>query len=82
MGHRTQITLTDAQYASLKQHSARSGATLSELIRRAVRATYGVGDTVEDEAFEESFGAWRDREFEGAAYVDARRPGLARRLER
>jgi hypothetical protein len=81
MGHRTQITLTDAQYASLKQRSERTGATLSELVRRAVRATYGVGDTVEDEAFEESFGAWRDRELDGAAYVDALRPGLGRRPE-
>jgi hypothetical protein len=81
MGHRTQITLTDAQYASLKQRSERTGATLSELVRRAVRATYGEGDTVEDEAFEESFGAWRDRELDGAAYVDALRPGLGRRPE-
>lgn len=80
MGHRTQITLTDAQYASLRQRSERTGATLAELVRRAVDLTYAADDRLDEPALDESFGAWRDRDFDGASYVEELRPGLGRRL--
>ncbi|MBA3371592.1 MAG: ribbon-helix-helix domain-containing protein [Thermoleophilaceae bacterium] len=80
MGHRTQITLTDAQYASLKVQSQRTGATLAELVRRAVSLMYGPDDGLDEEALDDSFGAWHDRDFDGAAYVEELRPGLGRRL--
>lgn len=80
MGHRTQITLTDEQYASLKLRSQRTGATLAELVRRAVNVTYGSDDGLDEQALDESFGVWRDRDFDGAAYVEELRPGLGRRL--
>ena len=40
MAHRTQITLTNEQYVLLRQRSSRSGASISELLRRAVDRTY------------------------------------------
>jgi predicted CopG family antitoxin len=81
MAHRTQITLSDAQYARLKEESQRSGASLSELIRRALEQTYGL-PRLEDSrpALDDSFGAWSNRDFDGAKYVEGLRRGMARRL--
>lgn len=45
MGHRTQITLTDEQYADLKQLLERAGATQAELARGAVSVAYGFPTT-------------------------------------
>lgn len=80
MSHRTQITLTDRQYAVLKRESERTGLGLAELVRRALAASYDARDRLDDDALDESFGAWRDRDFDGAAYVEELRPGLGRRL--
>lgn len=81
MSHRTQITLTDAQYARLKEESDRTGLGLAELVRRAISASYGDVGTHEALALlQESFGAWRDREFDGESYVRVLRRGLGRRL--
>ena len=83
MAHRTQITLTDAQYERLRAESKRTGASLSELVRRALDSTYRLpeANTLE-EALEDSFGAWTDRDFDGARYVERLRRGTARRLGR
>jgi hypothetical protein len=81
MSHRTQITLTDAQYTRLKEQSARTGVGLAELVRRALAAAYG--DVDGDDAvrvLEESFGAWADRELDGEEYVERLRQGMAQRL--
>ncbi len=81
MSHRTQITLTDAQYDALKRESERTGLGLAELARRALTASYRVpSDDVT--ALEASFGAWNAREEDGANYVERLRPGLGHRLER
>ncbi len=40
MSHRTQITLTDKQYARLRAESEQTGLGLSELVRRAVDTSY------------------------------------------
>jgi hypothetical protein len=51
---------------------------MSELVRRALDRTYGARGR---EAFTASFGAWRNRRFDGAEYVERLRTGLAARLE-
>ncbi len=83
MAHRTQITLTDAQYATLKRESKRTGLGLAELVRRSLSSTYRTQGTQRTAALEESFGAWSDRDFDGEQYVERlRRPGLGARLRR
>lgn len=82
MSHRTQITLTDQQYALLKRESERTGTSLAELVRRAVSASCARGND-EDAArvLEATAGAWGDPGEDGAAYVERiRRPGLGHRL--
>jgi len=63
MAHRMQITLDDRQYERLRAEAERTGASLAELIRRAVDRTYGAERTVEDKlrAIEQSAGALADR---------------------
>jgi hypothetical protein len=80
LAHRTQITLTDEQYAMLRRESERTGLGLAELVRRALSATYRTPGQGSESGLDESFGAWADREFDGAEYVERLRPGLGRRL--
>ena len=81
MAHRTQITLTDAQYARLVEESERSGLALAELVRRALDECYGrTGADDLLRALDASFGTWRDRPANGADYVEDLRRGMARRL--
>ncbi len=79
---RTQIYLDDHEVTLLSQESARTGASRSELIRRAVRTLYGV-DTPEGRlaALRASAGTWSDRSGTGADYVDELRSDLGRRLD-
>ncbi len=79
--HRTQITLTDAQYARLREESARSGRSLAELVRRALDERYGdISKEDRLRLLDRAFGAWADREEGGAAFVERVRSGSARRL--
>lgn len=81
MSHRTQITLTDAQYSRLRRESERSGMALAELVRRALAATYGIGgETSAVAGLDASFGAWEGRDLGGMEYVEPLRRGLGRRL--
>ncbi len=83
MSRRTQITLTDDQYGLLKRESDRIGVSLAELVRRAIARCYGPGRRRRVNGFEASFGAWKDRDFDGAEYVERiRGPGLGHRLKR
>jgi len=83
MSHRTHITLTDEQYTWLKRESARTGLGLAELVRRALAAVYSDGSTQDPMGvLAASFGAWQDREADGAAYVEDLRRGIAGRLAR
>ena len=83
MSHRTQITLTDDQYALLVLESRRSGSSLAELIRRAVARVYGSAPPDSAGLPDVGFGAWRGRDFTGEEYVERiRRPGLGNRLLR
>jgi len=80
--YRTQIYLDDHEVTLLSQESARTGASRSELIRRAVRTQYGV-DTPEGRlaALRASAGTWSERSGTGADYVDELRSDLGRRLD-
>ena len=81
MSHRTQITLTDAQYERLRTESARSGLGLAELVRRAVDRSYGAADRDQVlDVLDDTFGAWSSREQDGEAFVEDLRRGMARRL--
>ncbi len=70
---RTQIYLSDRERELLDRLSSATGASTSELIRRAIRDAYGGELTKEEklEALEAAFGIWADRDFTGAEYVDA-----------
>jgi metal-responsive CopG/Arc/MetJ family transcriptional regulator len=73
---RTQVYLGQGELELLDRASADSGASRSELIRRAVRATFG--EQHKDEklrALQTTAGAWSDRQQTGAEYVDALRSG-------
>jgi hypothetical protein len=73
--------LTDAQYARLRDESARTGLSLAELVRRALDGRYG-GLSKDDRLrlLDGAFGAWVDRAEDGAAFVERVRSGTARRL--
>lgn len=81
---RTQVYLGNEELELLDREARATGATRSELIRRAVRGTYGqpsVSDKLR--ALEASAGSWTDRSFTGAEYVDLMRSGdLNERLRR
>lgn len=80
---RTQIYLNDEELALLERAERATGASRSELIRRAVRSAYGEMDKDERlEALRQAKGIWRDRPFTGAEYVDAIRGGWNERLRR
>jgi len=74
---RTQIYLGDDERERLDRMSKATGASVSELIRRAIRDTYQRELTREEklEALDAAFGLWADRTFTGAEYVDAIRGG-------
>lgn len=83
MSHRTQVVLTDEQYATLQQVSQQSGLGLGELVRRVVARAYGSGTADEaEEILARTAGAWRGRSFDGASYVEMMRTGMAARLQR
>lgn len=60
-----------------------TGASRSELVRRAVRSTFGEPTKVDKlEALAASAGSWRGRRFNGREYVDSVRGDLDERLAR
>ena len=80
---RTQIYLGDDELELLDHAARATGASRSELIRRAVRQTFGAGTQAERlRALQASAGTWRDRDRTGAEYVDAVRGDLNERLRR
>jgi predicted transcriptional regulator len=73
---RTQISLTDEDRNVLDAEAARSGRSISALIRDAIAQTYGVHTAAEDvRAIDAALGAWADRVVDGEAYVDGIRSG-------
>lgn len=80
---RTQIYLGEDELELLDRASRETGASRSELIRRAVRGTFGAkGKDQRLQALKVSAGSWRGRP-SGSEYVDAIRSGdLNERLAR
>lgn len=80
---RTQVYLGEDELALLDRAAQASGATRSELIRRAVRSTFGERTKAERlRALDASAGAWSGRQQTGADYVDTLRGDLNERLRR
>ena len=80
---RTQITLNDEELELLDRAGRATGASRSELIRRAIHTAYGSRSTTErTAALKRSAGSWRGRDFTGADYVDAVRGDVNDRLSR
>jgi hypothetical protein len=80
---RTQIYLGPEELQLLERAAAESGASRSELIRRAIRRTFGEqSQESRIEAIRRSAGTWKRRRFSGAEYVDALRGDLNERLRR
>lgn len=78
---RTQVYLTDEELELLDRAAQATGASRSELIRRAVRRTYGRSEAeARVAALRRGAGLWRDRSFSGADYVDRIRGDLNERL--
>jgi hypothetical protein len=73
---RTQISLTEEERRILDAEAARTGRSIAALIRDAVDQVYGAARS-EDAlaAMRQGFGAWKDRELDGAAVVDGLRSG-------
>lgn len=80
--HRTQIYLDDEEAELLGRAADRTGASRSELIRRAIRNQYG-GQTAQTRlaALRASAGVWQDRSATGADYVDSARGDLNERFD-
>lgn len=74
---RTQISLTVEERRLLDAEAARTGKSISALIRDAVTRTYGpVRDAEGDlRAIDAALGAWGQRDFDGEAYVERLRSG-------
>lgn len=81
---RTQIYLGEDELEMLEHASQETGASRSELVRRAVRSTFGrQGKDERLSGLRASAGSWRGRQRSGAEYVDAIRGGdLNERLSR
>lgn len=80
---RTQVYLGGDELELLNRVARVTGASRSELIRRAVRSTFGQPTKADKlEALSASAGSWGGRGFTGREYVDAVRGDLAERLAR
>jgi hypothetical protein len=78
---RTQISLTEEERRALDAEAARTGRSISALIRDAVDAMYGSQRSTEDDlaTMRRARGAWKDRDVDGEGWVERMRSG--RRLE-
>ena len=80
---RTQVYLRSEDLDVLDRVAAETGASRSELIRRAIHSTFGEPSAAERlAALRRTAGSWKDRSFTGSAYVDAIREDFNERLRR
>lgn len=80
---RTQVYLGQEELKLLDRAASETGASRSELIRRAIQRTFGEeSPNARLEALRRSAGTWKRRRFSGSEYVDALRGDLNERLRR
>ena len=80
---RTQVYIGEEELEALDNAARSAGASRSELIRRAVRESYGLKTKADRiRALQASAGSWKGRDFTGAEYVDTIRGDLNDRLGR
>ncbi len=74
---RTQISLTVEERRLLDAEAARTGRSISALIRDAVSAAYGSQRDADADlqAIDAALGAWDERDVDGEAYVERLRSG-------
>ncbi|MDA8040597.1 MAG: ribbon-helix-helix protein, CopG family [Actinomycetota bacterium] len=74
---RTQISLTSEERQALDAVAARTGLSISALIRAAIETVYGTERSSDDDlvAMRRAFGSWEERDLDGAAWVDELRSG-------
>lgn len=80
---RTQIYLGQDELELLDRVALETGASRSELVRRAVRRAFGQPTKADRlQALAASAGSWHDRRFTGSDYVESVRGDLDERLAR
>jgi hypothetical protein len=80
---RTQVYLGEEELEALDKAARAAGATRSELIRRAIRESFGLKTKADRKrALLASAGSWKGRSFTGAEYVETIRGDLNDRLAR
>lgn len=80
---RTQVYLGEEELELLEQAATATGASRSELIRRAIHSAFGQPSKNEKlRALERSAGSWKSLGSSGADYVDRIRGDLNQRLRR
>jgi hypothetical protein len=74
---RTQISLTVEERRLLDAEAARTGRSISALIRDAVSKTYSPGRDADADirAIDAALGAWVERDVDGEGYVERLRLG-------
>ena len=74
---RTQISLTREERSALDAAAARTGRSVSALIRDAVDAFYVAERSSDDDVatMRRAFGSWSDRELDSARWIDQLRSG-------
>lgn len=74
---RTQISLTVDERRLLDMEAARTGRSISALIRDAVSKTYSPGRDADADLRDiaTALGAWAERDLDGEAYVERVRSG-------
>ena len=74
---RTQISLTSEERRTLDAVAARTGRSISALIRDAVDSVYGAERSSDEDlaAMRRAFGSWKDHDLDGADWVEQLRSG-------